>query len=238
MISLQNVTREYQLDADTVITPVRNVSLNIEKGEFIIIIGRSGSGKTTLLNLTAGLVKPTSGQVKIDGVDLGEMNDKQLSTLRSRTLGFVFQFPSLLPSLTVKENVSLPTIFTAAKEKDRGDRAAKLIDKLGIAGKYNVFPKQLSAGEQKRVVIARALMNNPQLILADEPTSDLDNRTEGEVMDILRDINSSGVTFLIVTHSLQLIPFASRAFKMENGILTEVSTRNVPDAGEVFNVPV
>jgi ABC-type lipoprotein export system ATPase subunit len=239
MLSYENVTKDFSLDPETVITPVKDVSLNIGKGEFIIIIGRSGSGKTTLLNLAAGLVRPNSGKVKIDDLDLAEMDDKQLSKLRSQKLGFVFQFPSLLPSLTIQENIALPAIFNSVHEKSgSGKRAASLLDTLGLAGKYNVFPRQLSAGEQKRAVIARALMNGPQLILADEPTSDLDNRTEGEVMEILRDINAGGVTFLIVTHSLQLVPFASRAFKMENGALLEVSTQGVPDVEKVFDAPL
>ena len=224
MLSFHNVTKEFRLDEQTTITPVRDVNLEIEPGEFIIIIGRSGTGKTTLLNLAAGLVKPTAGQVLIDNLDLDGMNDKQLSSLRSRRIGFMFQFPSLLPSLTVRENVSIPAIFVNGKGvRGADERVTGLIDMMGLSGKLDVYPRQLSAGEQKRVVIARSLMNQPQLILADEPTSDLDNRTEKEVMNILQDINSKGVTFVIVTHSLELIPFATRAFEMENGNLNEMT---------------
>jgi ABC-type lipoprotein export system ATPase subunit len=225
MLSFVNVTREFRLDEENTVTPVCNVSLEIEEGEFIVIIGRSGTGKTTLLNLAAGLVRPTSGQVMIDNIDLGKMTDRQLSSLRSRQMGFVFQFPSLLPPLTVKDNVSLPSIFANGNgSKGAGERAAQLLDTLGLAGKAGVYPRQLSAGEQKRVVIARSLINQPRLILADEPTSDLDDRTEQEVMRILRDINSRGVTFLIVTHSLELVDFATRAFEMENGNLNRITT--------------
>jgi ABC-type lipoprotein export system ATPase subunit len=224
MLSFNNVTKEYQLDEQTTITPVKEVSLSIKPGELIIIIGRSGSGKTTMLNLAAGLVKPTSGKVEIDMMDLGEMNDKRLSVLRSQKIGFVFQFPSLLPALTVKENISLPSIFTSKKRiREANERAVTLLKTMGLEGKQDVYPRQLSAGEQKRVVLSRALINEPQLILADEPTSDLDNKTEDEVMGILRDINSKGVTFLIVTHSMQLVPFATRAFEMIKGSLREVS---------------
>jgi putative ABC transport system ATP-binding protein len=223
MLSYQNVTKEFQLDEEVTITPVRNVSLTVARGEFIIIIGRSGSGKTTLLNLAAGLVKPTSGKVLIENLNLGGMTDKQLSDMRSRRIGFVFQFPSLLPALTVLENVTLPSVFASGNgKKDARDRAANLIKVMGLEAKMDVFPRQLSAGEQKRVVIARALINRPQMILADEPTSDLDEQTENEVMGLLRDINYTGVTFLMVTHSLQLIPYASRAFKMENGTLSDI----------------
>ena len=228
MLSFNNVTKNYRLDRDIIITPVNNVNIQIERGEFIVIIGRSGTGKTTLLNLAAGLVKPSSGRVTIDNQDLGRLNDKQLSLLRSREIGFVFQFPSLLPSLNILDNVSLPAIFTGGKdEKDANSRAAHILDKLGLAEKLNVYPGQLSAGEQKRVVIARSLINGPQLILADEPTSDLDSRTETEVMNIFREINSRGITFLIVTHNLDLVNFATRAFDMQNGKMKEIVNTGV-----------
>lgn len=224
MISFQNVVKKFRLDEDTFITPVNDVSLTVKDGEFIIIIGRSGSGKTTLLNLAAGLIKPSSGRVLFDNLDLGGMTDARISLMRSQRLGFVFQFPSLLPSLTVRDNITLPNMFVSKNNKSPNDRATDLVNRLGLKGKLDVYPRQLSAGEQKRVVIARALMNEPRLILADEPTSDLDNRTENEVMEIMRDINSTGVTFIIVTHSTQLVPLATRAFEMQNGRLSELSS--------------
>ncbi len=231
MLSFVNVTKDFRLDEENTISPVHNVNLEIKAGEFIIVIGRSGTGKTTLLNLAAGLVKPTSGRVMIDDIDLGGMNDRELSTLRSQRMGFVFQFPSLLPALTIKENISLPGIFISGKgRKDTDERAIKLMEKLGLGGKENVYPKQLSAGEQKRAVIARSLINQPGILLADEPTSDLDQLTEKEVMELLRGINDSGVTILMVTHSLQLTPYAGRVFKMQDGSLlplTETEAMNV-----------
>jgi len=221
MLSFRNVTKNFILDSATTITPVRDVTLDVAQGEFIIIVGRSGTGKTTLLNLAAGLVKPSSGKVMIDDSDLAGLSDKRLSSLRSHKIGFIFQFPSLLPSLRILDNVSLPAIF---KDRRNGanERAVELLSTLGLASKIGVFPRQLSAGEQKRVVIARSLINQPQVILADEPTSDLDTRTEQEVMDVLRDINSRGVTFLLVTHSLELIPFATRAFEMNQSHLNQI----------------
>ncbi len=232
MITFQNVVKNFRLDKETIITPVNNVNLTVADGEFIIILGRSGSGKTTLLNLAAGLIKPSSGTVLLDGTDLREMTDTQLSAMRSQRLGFVFQFPSLLPSLTVRENIRLPDMFVSRdRDYSREERAAELANRLGLKEKLDVYPRQLSAGEQKRVVIARSLMNEPKFILADEPTSDLDNRTETEVMDILRNINSTGVTFIIVTHSLQLVPFATRAFEMRNGELKELVTKGEVNTG-------
>jgi ABC-type lipoprotein export system ATPase subunit len=219
MLKFENVTRDFKLDEKTTITPVKNVSLNVNQGDFFIITGRSGTGKTTLLNLAAGLVKPTSGKVYIRDNDLGGMTDKQLSAMRSRMIGFVFQFPSLLPSLTVIENICLPAMFN--QKKDVRVRALSLLETVGLADKKNVYPRQLSAGEQKRVVLVRALINEPQLILADEPTSDLDEKTEYEIMDIFRKLNVQGTTILVVTHNPQLIPFATHAVGMENGLLTE-----------------
>ena len=224
MLSFQNVSKDFQLDSRTTITPVKDVTLDIDRGEFVIISGRSGTGKTTLLNLAAGLVKPTSGKVTWNNLDLGEMTDSQLSELRTKKIGFVFQFPSLLPSFTVIENITLPKMFdTKDSMRDSYGKALETLTIMGLAGKKDVYPKQLSAGEQKRVVISRSLINDPEIIIADEPTSDLDNNTEKEVMDLLQKINSKGVTVLMVTHSLLILPFATRAFEMESGSLKEIT---------------
>jgi ABC-type lipoprotein export system ATPase subunit len=229
VITLCDVTRRYYLDDKTVIEPVKNVSLDIKQDEFVAIIGRSGSGKTTLLNLIAGLIKPSSGKIMIEGKELQKMNDRELSALRNRRMGFVFQFPSMLPSLKVMENVMLPRDFmNHSKKESISERASWLLEMVGLGGRLEAYPKQLSAGEQKRAVIARALINEPRILLADEPTSDLDERTEQEIMSLLMNIRSSGVTVIMVTHNLQLVPFASKAFKMENSTLREISTAGTP----------
>ncbi len=224
MISFISATKEYRLDDQNTITPVNNLNLEIEKGEFIMVTGRSGSGKTTLLNLAAGLIKISSGQVFIDNKDLSKMNDRELSVLRSTKLGFVFQFPSLLPALNVLENVALPRTFISGVNgkinNDPFQEAAELLKTVGLEKKMDVYPRQLSAGEQKRVVIVRSLINNPDIVLADEPTSDLDEQTEEEIMELLRRINRQGVTFLMVTHSLHLTGYADRAFEMLNNSLS------------------
>jgi ABC-type lipoprotein export system ATPase subunit len=221
MISLLDVTKEYRLDEDRVIMPVRNVTLEIDAGDFIMVVGRSGSGKTTLLNLMAGLVNPTHGRVLVDDRDFRAMADRQVSSLRAQKIGFVFQFPSLLPSLSVLENVMIPSAFRhRPAQANSGLRAAELLRMVGLSDRVSAHPRQLSAGEQKRVALARSLMNKPQILLADEPTSDLDEQTEREVIALLRRINQTGVTIVMVTHSLELLPYATRAFKMDNGVLS------------------
>jgi ABC-type lipoprotein export system ATPase subunit len=219
-LKLHSVTKEYNLDGLTAIKPVEDITLDIAPGEFIIITGRSGSGKTTLLNLVAGLVRPTSGEVLVDNTNINAMTEDQLSVFRSQKIGFVFQFPSLLPPLTIFENVIVSTIFGSKRNKrEIYERANSLLMTVGLAKRKDVFPRQLSAGEQKRAVIARSLINQPELILADEPTSDLDIQTEKEIMILLREIHQTGVTFIIVTHNLELIPYATRAYKMEDSSL-------------------
>lgn len=238
MISLKKVTRKFVVDENKIIEPVRDVSLEIAEREFVIIIGRSGSGKTTLLNLMAGLIKPTSGDIIIDGVNLKGMNDRQLSALRSKKIGFVFQFPSLLPAFNILNNVALPGSFISENKKAAGERAKELLATVGIGDKLEALPRQLSAGEQKRAVIARALINQPEVLLMDEPTSDLDEKTEQEIMDLLLKIRESGVTVVMITHSLQLVPFANRAFAMIKNNLSEIPISQIPDACKVFNIPL
>ncbi len=219
MIELKDVTKIYPLGKDNSVVAVQGASLHIQKGEFMIIVGRSGSGKTTLLNLAAGLTRPSSGQVLLDGANLWDMSDVRQSSLRSRAFGFVFQFSSLLPSLTAQENVILPTTFGSKNGKtDLYERAAGLLRDVGLADKLASYPRQLSAGQQQRVVIARALMNQPQVLLADEPTSNLDEKTELEIMDLFRDLHRSlGITVVMVTHTRQLIPYGTHAVEMAAG---------------------
>jgi putative ABC transport system ATP-binding protein/lipoprotein-releasing system ATP-binding protein len=220
MITLKNVSKTYELKKQQV-QAVQDVSVTINRGEFVVITGRSGSGKTTLLNLVAGLTRPTGGQVLFDNVEVWKLSDEEQAHLRNKKLGFVFQFPSLMPSLSVLENVLLPTGFNAAShghENAARARAVELLNLVGLSDKLEAYPRQLSAGQQQRVVIARALINSPELILADEPTSDLDEQTEHEVMALFQSIHKqTGITILLVTHASELISYGSGSIRMANG---------------------
>jgi ABC-type lipoprotein export system ATPase subunit len=221
MIELIAVTKTYpEAKRCPAVTALDNVSLRIESGEFLVVTGRSGSGKTTLLNIAAGLARPTSGEVLLDGTDLWSMSDARQSRLRNRRIGFVFQFPSLLPSLTVLENVALPTSLGGDRADARGPRAPELLDMVGLSDKIGAFPRQLSAGQQQRVVIARALVNGPEVLFADEPSSDLDEQTEHEIMALFADIHrDTGVTIVMVTHTTQLVSYGTRAIEMAMGAI-------------------
>ncbi|MBP1777289.1 MAG: ABC-type antimicrobial peptide transport system, ATPase component [candidate division NC10 bacterium] len=220
MISLQNVAKTFLTKDGTPVPAVKGVSLTVAKGEFVILTGRSGSGKTTLLNLAAGLTRPTAGEVHIGDANLWTLSDRDQSQLRNRTVGFIFQFPSLLPSLSVIENVLLPLSFRSNGTSGAAQRARELLATVGLAEKMGAYPRQLSAGQQQRVVIARSLINRPEVLLADEPTSNLDEQTEREIMGMLREIHAStAVTILLVTHTSQLIPYGTRALEMMDGTI-------------------
>ena len=199
---------------------VQNVTFSVSKGEFVLIVGRSGSGKSTLLSILGGLTAPTDGVVRLNDKDLWSMSDEALSRLRGEYIGFVFQFSGLLPTLNVLENVMLPSLFVKAKE-DPVKRARKLLLDVGLDSKIQSFPSELSGGELKRAAIARALINDPLLILADEPTGDLDVDTEREIMELFKEINRQGKTILMVTHNPELSSYSSRVIRMEKGKISE-----------------
>lgn len=226
MIKLDNVTKVYDLGKGSTVTAVKGVSVEIANGAFTAIVGRSGSGKTTLLNLAAGLTRPTSGQVTLDGIELWSLTDQQQSQMRNRKVGFVFQFPSLLPTLTVHENVVLPTTFgTNGHGLGASERAEAMLDRVGLSDKLTSYPRQLSAGQQQRVVIARSLINDPQVLLADEPTSNLDERTEQEIINLFHDLHESlGLTIVLVTHTRQLVSAGMQSIEMAEGEIVRVST--------------
>lgn len=225
MFELKQVTKVYPLDGVGSVTAVREVSLSVERGDFVVITGRSGSGKTTVLNLMAGLTRPTAGRVEVDGTDLWSMTDREQSALRNWRIGFVFQFPSLLPSLTALENVVLPVMFKGGAEGGEGtDQAVKLLEMVGLADKVAALPRQLSAGQQQRVVIARSLINEPEVLVADEPTSNLDEETEREIMATFEKAHSlRGVTVVMVTHTHYLGTRGTRRIEMAEGRIVKAS---------------
>jgi len=229
MIEAKGLTKRYLIGSEE-IRAVDNVSLSIKKGEFVSIVGHSGSGKTTLLSLLGGLTRPDTGSINIDGIDILSLNDNELSEYRNEKVSFIYQFSSLIPTLTALENVILPTIFSKKKIGGEGNSSRNLIDKakellslVGLKDKFNAYPSQLSGGQQRRVAIARAFINDPELVLADEPTGDLDEDTEKEVMDLFERFNREmGITFILVTHNRELAKGAKRRFQMISGRINEV----------------
>lgn len=219
LVEMHGVSKVYQLDKKRSVTALKGIELCVDRGDFFVITGRSGCGKTTLLNLISGLTSPSSGKVLLDQTEVWKLPDLEQSLLRNKKIGFVFQFPSLMPSLTALENVILPTIV--ANKDHRGspkERAANLLAEVGLADKIDAYPRQLSAGQQQRVVVARALVNEPELLLADEPTSNLDEQTELEIMGLIRHIHEQrGITILLVTHTTELVPYGTRAMRMSAG---------------------
>jgi len=220
LIKGKDLTKIYWHEAGSYTVATHNVSFEIRRGDFAIITGRSGCGKTTLLSMIGGLTKPTKGKVFVEGIDVWSLNDRELSTFRNRKFGFIFQFPSLFPTLTVLENLLLPTLFSGLNEETYR-HAFQLLKTVGLIEKYDAYPYQLSAGQQRRVAIARALINKPEIVLADEPTSDLDEDTEREIMELFKQINTDA-TILLVTHNPELSVYGNRHFRMSQGKLTEL----------------
>jgi len=221
-LQIENLTKTYTVD-HTSFVGVDNISLAINRGDFLSIVGHSGSGKTTLISIVGGILKPTSGRVLLDGTDICTLNDNKLSEYRVNRIGFMFQFASLLPILTAKENVLLPGLFNPVKNIADEKTAVDLLEMVGIGEKTDSYPSQLSGGQQRRVAIARALLNKPDIILADEPTGDLDEDTEAEIMNLFEDINQNhGVTIILITHNLELAGKAQKKIKMSKGQLVDI----------------
>lgn len=218
MIRVRDLWKIYPL-GDQRIEAVRGVSLDVERGEFVAIVGHSGCGKSTLLAMLGGLTRPTRGSVSLDGVDVWSLGDEQLSDLRNRRIGFVFQFSGLVPTLRAVDNIVLPALFgPSAVTPHDYEMAAALLRMVGLGDRLEAYPGALSGGQSRRVALARALMNSPEIILADEPTGDLDEQSELEVMELLVRVNrEQGTTLLMVTHSTALAGKAHRVFRMKDG---------------------
>ncbi|MFA0735933.1 MAG: hypothetical protein OGMRLDGQ_002433 [Candidatus Fervidibacter sp.] len=206
---------------------LRGVTLDIKRGEYISIMGPSGSGKSTLFNMIGGLDKPTSGSVYINEVDLAQLDAYELAWLRCRTIGYIFQTFNLIPVMTALENVTLPMIFAGVPEDERRDRGMELLKRVGLAERWNHKPFELSGGQQQRVAIARALANDPDIILADEPTGNLDLRTGKEIIELLKELNEEkGVTIISATHDLKMIDVSDRVIWIRDGQISRIEDRS------------
>jgi len=221
MIEAKGISKRYR-DGAGHLTAVREVNIRINPGEFVLILGRSGSGKSTLLSMLGGLTKPDEGRVVFDGEDLWALPDGRISRIRAEKLGFIFQFSGLIPTLTAFDNVMVPSLFSGSPDIC-AQRATGILSSFGLAEKLNSYPSQLSGGELKRVAIARSLINDPSVILADEPTGDLDVNTEKTIMEYIRQINHEGKTIVMVTHNPALSRYSDKVFRVEDGILSEVT---------------
>ena len=219
LVSVTDLVKEYSLGAARV-PALRGVSFDIEAGRLVSVVGPSGSGKSTLLHLMGGLDSPTSGSVVIDGSDLADLDDAELTIFRRRKLGFIFQFFNLLPTMNAWENVALPRLLDGEKLKDVQPKAVELLEKVGLGGRIDHKPSQLSGGEMQRVAVARALIADPLLVLADEPTGNLDSQSGQAVLQLLRDIvTEEGRTVVIVTHDVKAASMADQQVELKDGVL-------------------
>ncbi len=216
LIELRNVTRIYNVGARTLYA-LRDVSVQIERGEFVAVVGPSGSGKSTLLNLVGGIDQPTNGEVWVDGTRIDTMDENALAKFRRNHIGIVFQFFQLLPTLTALENVSLPMELRGDERKNRRARAEAMLARVGLGARMSQLPSELSGGEQQRVAIARALVNDPPILLADEPTGNLDSANAEGIIVLLRELADAGKTILLITHEANLAHAAHRTIVMRDG---------------------
>lgn len=222
MIELENITKVYEI-GEVHVLALNDINCCIEAGEMVSIMGVSGSGKSTLMNIIGCLDRPTTGIYRLDGIDVSHLNDDQLAEIRNKKIGFVFQSFNLLPLVTATANVELPLVYVGASNKRK--RALEALDLVGIGGRADHRPSEMSGGEQQRVAIARALINNPSLILADEPTGNLDSQTSHSIMYLLKQLNQKGITIIIVTHEQDIAAYTQRTIYLRDGKIIEEKTR-------------
>ena len=221
VIELRNVAKHYEM-GENIVKALDGIDIKINKGEFVAIIGPSGSGKSTAMNLVGSLDRQTKGDIFLDKRDVSHFSESELAQFRGKKIGFIFQSFNLIPNLTAKENVTLPMIFQGIDSSEREERAAKLLGLVDLADRMDHYPNQLSGGQQQRVAIARALANDPEIILADEPTGNLDTKTGEKVMDFLKELNKKGKTIILITHDNNLAQQADIIYYILDGKINNV----------------
>ena len=228
LLKIQDVWKSYDMGKAGLLTVLKKINLEVNQGEFVAIAGPSGSGKSTMMNIIGALDIPSKGEVELQGRKISQMNESELAVLRGKTIGFIFQKFNLIPTLSALDNVSLPNDFVEGDEEKAINRSKKILGDLGLGDRMYHKPGELSGGQQQRVAIARSLSNDPEIILADEPTGNLDSKSGKDVMEFLQEMNKRGKTIVLITHDLNLIHFASKIIYLKDGEIekTEIKKEN------------
>lgn len=226
LIKIRNITRDFPLGQE-IVKVLKGIDLDIDRGEYVALMGPSGSGKSTLMNLLGCLDTPTSGSYELNGKNVSNMTDDDLAEIRNKEIGFVFQTFNLLPRTTALENVALPMIYAGASKSDRTERAKQVLTDVGLADRMDHKPNQLSGGQRQRVAVGRALVNKPSIILADEPTGNLDSKTSEEIMNLFNDIHKAGNTVILVTHEEEIAKNAHRIIRLRDGVVESDTKKEV-----------
>lgn len=224
LIKITNIKRNFEL-GNEIVYVLKGIDLEINKGEYVALMGPSGSGKSTLMNLLGCLDTPTSGTYILNGIDVSHRDDNQLAEIRNKEIGFVFQTFNLLPRTSALDNVALPMIYAGFTKTERNIRAKEVLNQVNLSDRMDFHPNQLSGGQRQRVAIARAMVNNPSIILADEPTGNLDTKTSIEIMKLFDDIHKNGNTIIIVTHEEEIAAYANRIIRLRDGIIESDTTK-------------